>query len=195
MLGLECGDIRGEILLYMSYEVILPSLTRGWQKKVVFSSFSILYIRRKRPEWWKCELGWEGCKFVLWFYWQYLEKYWFQGCFWVVSRSYGAKMELICRQFPVRSYRRLIWGGYAGNIPGLWGQFTFYRYYTGSFRTTLCNQYRKNKMATHWHFIHHQILLRTLSSPEFWCPHCKARQFSKSIQKLKALSLSLSLTR
>ena len=141
-LGLSVETLGGEILSYMSYEGILPSLTRGWQKKVVFSFSRSLYIGRKRPEWWKCEWGWERCKFVRWFYWPFQEKNRFQGCFWVVSRSFGAKTESICRQFPFKPYRRSMWGGYAGNMLGLWGQFTFYRYFTGSLRTALCNQYR-----------------------------------------------------
>ena len=50
-------------------------------------------------------------------------------------------MESICHLFPFRPYTRFIWGGYAGNIPWFWGQLTFYRYFTGSLRTALCNQY------------------------------------------------------
>ena len=139
-LGLSAEALGGDIFIHVIWGNFTP-LTRGWQKKVVFSFSRILYIGRKRPEWWKCERGWERCKFVRWFYWQYQEKYCFQGCFWLVSRSFGAKMESISLLFPVRPYRRSIWGGNAGNIRRLWGQFTLYRYFTGSLRTALCHQY------------------------------------------------------
>ena len=71
---------------------------------------------------------------------------------------------------------RLISGVYAPNMPKLWGLFTFYQSFTGSFRTALFNEYpRMLLLRLQCMYVNKRLIARKIG-----CKPCECTEWLKS---------------